>query len=297
MPVDPAFSLVPYDGHTTFKRMRIRHDYLIQAILARIRRLDYVVLLGPPRHEKTALLHDVLREIPMGGLAEGIYVDLWQARSDDETTFFASLAKLMSEAPGLSLPAPSAPGLSSRDFQNHLLACLQQRAQHLVLLIDHLQSIPQDLVYSLLVSLRSAYNEQMIQFGPRLVVVVTGGMNLAGLSSGATSPFNIAKPILVPSLTDAESRELASATLTAYGAHASDHALDNLLEWASGDCYLLPRLCAWCAEAVRGYQRPQVTASGGEGEERQGVEIGGKGDGGGRGGRGGREGGGRRGAP
>ncbi|WP_423222845.1 GAF domain-containing protein [Candidatus Amarolinea aalborgensis] len=261
MPVDPAFSLATYDGHTTFKRVRIRHNHLIQAILARIRRLDYVVLLGPPRHEKTALLHDVLREIPTGDLAEGIYVDLWQARSDDERTFFTSLAELMSEAPGVSVPAPSAPDLSSRDFQNYLLACLQQRTRHLVLLIDHLQSIPQDLVYSLLVSLRSAYNEQMVQFGPRLVVVVTGGMNLAGLSSGPTSPFNIAKPILVPSLTDAESRELASATLAAYGAHASDHALDNLLEWATGDCYLLPQLCAWCAEAVRGYQRPQVTAS------------------------------------
>ena len=56
MPVDPSFSLVPYDGHTTFKRVRIRHNRLIQAILARIRRLDYVVLLGPPRHEKTGLL-------------------------------------------------------------------------------------------------------------------------------------------------------------------------------------------------------------------------------------------------
>lgn len=261
MPVDPHFSLIPYDGNASFKRVRIRHNHLIQSILARIRSLDYVVLLGPPRHEKTRLLHDVLHEVSTGGLAEGIYVDLWQARSDDELTFFASLAKLMSEAPGISLPAPPARGLSSRDFQNHLLACLQQRTQHLVLLIDHLQSIPQDLVHSLLVSLRSAYNEQLTQFSPRLVVVVTGGMNLVGLSTGPTSPFNIAKPILVPSLTDAQSRELATATLTAYGAHASDHALDKLLEWASGDCYLLPQLCAWCAEAVRGYQQPQVTAS------------------------------------
>ncbi|MGB2774226.1 MAG: GAF domain-containing protein [Anaerolineae bacterium] len=261
MPVDPHFSLIPYDGNASFKRVRIRHNHLIQSILARIRSLDYVVLLGPPRHEKTRLLHDVLHEVSTGGLAEGIYVDLWQARSDDELTFFASLAKLMSEAPGISLPAPPARGLSSRDFQNHLLACLQQRTQHLVLLIDHLQSIPQDLVHSLLVSLRSAYNEQVTQFSPRLVVVVTGGMNLVGLSTGPTSPFNIAKPILVPSLTDAQSRELATAALTAYGAHASDHALDKLLEWASGDCYLLPQLCAWCAEAVRGYQQPQVTAS------------------------------------
>lgn len=261
MPVDPRFSLVPYDGGASFKQVRIRQDYLIQSILARIRSLDYIVLLGPPRHEKTRLLHDILHEIPVGGLADGIYVDLWQARSDDELTFFASLAKLTSAAPRLSLPAPLAAGLSGRDFQNYLLACLQQRDRHLVLLIDHLQSIPQDLVHSLLVSLRSAYNEQLTQFTPRLVAVVTGGMNLVGLSSGPTSPFNIAKPVLVPCLTDAQSRELAAATLKAYDVDASEPALDKLLEWASGDYYLLPQLCSWCAEAVRSYQHPQVTTS------------------------------------
>ena len=48
MPVDPSFSLVPYDGHTTFKRVRIRHNRLIQAILARIR-LSLIHISEPTR--------------------------------------------------------------------------------------------------------------------------------------------------------------------------------------------------------------------------------------------------------
>lgn len=47
MPVDPHFSLIPYDGNASFKRVRIRHNHLIQSILARIRSLDYVVHAWP----------------------------------------------------------------------------------------------------------------------------------------------------------------------------------------------------------------------------------------------------------
>lgn len=261
MAADSPFSVVPYSGGNSFKRVRIRHDGLIRTMLRHLGALDFVIVLGPPRHEKTHLLRDVLGEIEAGGQADGIYVDLWQSRADDETTFFASLAQLMAAAPGAALPISDAAGLSSRAFQNYLLTCLQQRTRHLVLLIDHLQSIPQDLVYSLLVALRSAYNEQMTQPTPRLVVVMTGGMNLVGLASGPTSPFNIAKPLLMPGLTPPQGLKLAAATLAAYGTHASEKALELLIEQAGGDTYLLPQLCAWCAEAVRGYQRPQVTTS------------------------------------
>ena len=125
-------------------------------------------------------------------------------------------------------------------------------------MVDHLQALPHDLVHSLLVALRSAYMEWDADAPRQFVAVVTGGMNLVGLSTGPTSPFNIAKPVVVQPLTPAQSRALAQATLTAHGCVPSSAALEYIVEWCSGDRYLLPRLCAWSADVVRPYRRPTV---------------------------------------
>ena len=126
-------------------------------------------------------------------------------------------------------------------------------------MVDHLQALPHDLVHSLLVALRSAYMEWDADAPRQFVAVVTGGMNLVGLSTGPTSPFNIAKPVVVQPLTAAQSLALAQATLTAHGCIPSPAALERIVEWCGGDRYLLPRLCAWSADVVRPYRRPVLT--------------------------------------
>ena len=114
-------------------------------------------------------------------------------------------------------------------------------------------------MHSLLVALRSAYMEWDADAPRQFVAVVTGGMNLVGLSTGPTSPFNIAKPVVVLPLTAAQSLALAQATLTAHGCIPSPAALERIVEWCGGDRYLLPRLCAWSADVVRPYRRPVLT--------------------------------------
>ena len=147
----------------------------------------------------------------------------------------------------------------ARAFQNYLSACVTAGDAHLALMVDHLQALPHDLVHSLLVALRSAYMEWDADAPRQFVAVVTGGMNLVGLSTGPTSPFNIAKPVVVLPLTAAQSRALAQATLTAHGCIPSPAALERIVEWCGGDRYLLPRLSAWSADVVRPYRRPVLT--------------------------------------
>ena len=147
---------------------------------------------------------------------------------------------------------------SPRAFQNYLTAAVDAQPFHLVLLIDHLQALPHDLVHSLLLALRAAYMETAIDAPRQLSAVVTGGMNLVGLSTGPTSPFNIAKPVLAIALSEEQSRALAEATLAAHGCVASPGALARIVQWAAGDRYIVPQLCAWCAELVQGYRRRLV---------------------------------------
>ena len=104
--------------------------------------------------------------------------------------------------------------------------CAGASGHSLALLIDHLQALPHDLVHSLLVALRAAYMEREADAPHSLVAVVTGGINLVGLSSGPTSPFNIAKPVVATPLTVDQSRALAEATLDALECSASANGMD-----------------------------------------------------------------------
>ena len=150
---------------------------------------------------------------------------------------------------------------NARAFQNFLADCSPALGHHLTLLFDHLHALPDDLVHSLLLTLRAVHNERNLEEVPQLTVLVTGGTNLANFSSGPTSPFNIAKAVRVQLLDAERGRDLAIHTWAAHGRSASEGAITELLTWAGGDHYLLPLLCGWSAEAVAGHQYPLVTRS------------------------------------
>lgn len=255
---------MPYQEPSPFKKVRVRDDARIQAVLRHLLADECVALLGPPMSEKTHLLGDLAGVLRETGCFWPLYLNLWRTTSYDESAFFTSLARLIvatlagetQVSPGL--PEPGAVP-DARAFQNFLETCVATGERHIALLIDHLHALPHDLVHSLLLALRSAYMEREADAPRRLVVVVTGGMNLVGLSAGPTSPFNIARPEPAAPLTPDQSLALAEAALAAHNCSASAGALQRIVHWTAGDRYLLPRLCAWSAEIVQGYRRPRAT--------------------------------------
>ncbi len=256
--VQTSWSIVPYVGDSAFKRARIYDEAQTQAVLRHLLAHECVALLGPPLSEKSDLLRDVAEALTETRRYLPLYVDLWQTRSHDEVAFFTSLAWQIDQALGRNA-AVSSEVPDARAFQNYLSACVAAGGTHLALMVDHLQALPHDLVHSLLLALRSAYMEWDADAPRQFVGVVTGGMNLVGLSTGPTSPFNIAKPVVVLPLTAEQSRALVQATLTAHGCTPSPAAVERIVEWCGGDRYLLPRLCAWSADLVRSHRRPTVT--------------------------------------
>ena len=255
-----SWGIVPYVGDSAFKRARVYDEAQTQAVLRHLQAHECVALLGPPLSEKSDLLADVAEALRATCCFRPLYVDLWQTRSHDEVTFFTSLAWQIGQALGREAEVPSEVP-DARAFQNYLSACVAGGQEHLALMVDHLQALPHDLVHSLLVALRSAYMEWDADAPRQFVAVVTGGMNLVGLSTGPTSPFNIAKPVVVLPLTPEQSLALARATLTAHGCLPSPAALERIVVWCGGDRYLLPRLCAWSADVVRPYRRPRLTCA------------------------------------
>jgi signal transduction histidine kinase len=252
--------IVPHQGRTVFKRIRIRRDGVIRQVMENLRNHEYTVVLGPRFHEKTRLLYDVKAAADNEPGMVATYINLRQARTDTEASFYGSLAQLIgSHLPHLPLATLDEDIARTRDFQNFLEACLNASRGHLVLLVDHLQILPQDLIHGLLKALRSLYMERNTADDRQLGVAITGSVSLAELSQGPSSPFNIARPIVLPPHTWEQSEALARETIAAYGKAISDNALAQILEWTAGDCYLLPYLCCVGQEIVAGYRRPRIT--------------------------------------
>jgi len=222
---------------------------------------ECVALLGPPMSEKSHLLRDVADALVSSGRFRPLHIDLWRTRSNDEAAFFTSLARLIAGELGDVAPSDPEQASDPRAFQGYLSQCASASASNLALLIDHLQALPHDLVHSLLVALRAAYMEREADAPHSLVAVVTGGVNLVGLSTGPTSPFNIAKPVVAMPLTEEQSRALAEESLAALGCSASARGMDQILRWGAGDRYLIPRLCVDSSELVSLHLHHRVSSA------------------------------------
>lgn len=255
-----GWRVIPYEDASPFKKVRVRDEARVRAVVRHLMNDECVALLGPPMSEKSHLLRDVASALTAGGRFRPLHIDLWRTRSNDEAAFFTSLAVLLANELGEAAPDP-AQAIDARAFQGYLGQCANTSVGSVALLIDHLQALPHDLVHSLLVALRAAYMEREADAPHSLVAVVAGSINLVGLSAGPTSPFNIAKPIVSASLTEEQSHALAEATLTALGCSASANGMERILKWGIGDRYLIPRLCADASELVSLHRQHHVSSA------------------------------------
>ncbi len=259
-----SWELTPYAGDNQFKRQRLRHLDRIHQVADLVRRHDYVVLLGPAYSEKTRLLYDVNDRLADSELFTPVYVNLWRVRTDDEAAFFSSLAQMICRAESVSSLPYAGMDLAegcydSASFRTFLEALVQRHDRHLVLLIDHLQVLPQDLTHRLLQVLRAVYMERRPMAQRQIDVVVAGSAALAELAHDSTSPFNMAYGVFQGPLTADAALALARANLDAAGVPYSAGAAERCVYWAGGDSYLIPLLVGQCQDKLIGYRKQQIT--------------------------------------
>ena len=143
------------------------HQAEIEQILLCVEGGVYCAVLGPRLSGKTELLlyvEQVLTE-SMGWTCA--YIDLAEMRSSNLQGFFSELIRLVAhrfgELTGVSLDQPEEAEVTSPIFRSFLIESAQALGQDVVLIIEHLESLPTDLVQALLTSLRAAYMDQQTQ--------------------------------------------------------------------------------------------------------------------------------------
>jgi type II secretory pathway predicted ATPase ExeA len=212
----------------------------------------YCAVLGPRLSGKTVLLRYVDETLARSLGWTCVYIDLYAIQASTLQGFFADLMRLTSQRiTGLTtveVPVLDPGASSSAAFRAFLADAVATTARDLVLIIEHLEAVPTDLVQALLTSLRAAFMDQQTH-EHKVIVVVSGALSLATLTVGESSPFRgIARRIFVGDLTESQSEALIAERLAAQGVTASSRAQRRLLRATRGDPYLIRRLCRRCME-------------------------------------------------
>jgi type II secretory pathway predicted ATPase ExeA len=233
----------------------------VAEIVGCVREGSYCALLGPRLSGKTVLLRHVAEMLsgPLGQTC--VYLDLYDVDVSTLQGFFADLIRLVADSVGaqagwaVEMPDPAV--ASSAVFRGFLADLVLRLQRDLVLVLEHLEALPTDLVQALLTSLRAAYMDQQ-DLDYRAVVVVSGALSLATLTVGESSPFRgIARRVFVGDLTEAQSLALIGERL-AGGLPVSEKARQRLLRATCGDPFLIRRICHLCVEAATVADPPRL---------------------------------------
>jgi hypothetical protein len=232
------------------------HNQAIETIFECVQEGVYCALLGPRLSGKTVLLQYVenLLEKTLGVTC--VYLDMRAMRSATLRGFFADLQRFTArhfyQLSNHPVQLPSEDSASSAAFRGFLVDSISQIGRDVVLIIEHLEAVPIDLVQALLTSLRAAYMDQQ-PLENRLVVIVSGALSLASLTVGESSPFRgIARRVFIGDLNQEASRTLIEEYLMEGDIDFTPHAHRRLLQATSGDQFLIRHLSQQCIQLVKG---------------------------------------------
>ncbi len=231
----------------------VRHNLdAVNEIIRSVQEGSFCALLGTRLSGKTVLLRYVEEILSARFRWTCAYVDLYAVETSTLSGFFGALMRLIAgrvePIADLGLELPAAGTASSAIFRAFLDEVVQGMERDLVLILEHLEALPTDLVEALLTSLRAAFMDQQNQ-DQRVVAVVSGALSLAALTVGESSPFRgIARRIFLADLTGARSAAIITEELAPARILVSRKAKRRLLLAANGDPYLIRRLCQRCIE-------------------------------------------------
>lgn len=251
------------DWITDSKNYYIPNESAISEIIRNVREGDYCTVLGPPYCQKTFLLEDVRTRLEKTGDEVCVLLELQKVdfAADEEflPAFAAMLWPLLKEQIDVKTPQSLEKVSDEQSLKFFLQNCVKNLKRDLVLLIDHLERVRTGPLKSLLLVLRTIYNERDLNTRCWLGVVTASSLSIASLSLEPTSPFNIARVTVVQDLDERISEKLIDQILGKNGINITPAARLRCIQATEGDRYLIASLCNRCADVVLEKQKKHVT--------------------------------------
>lgn len=231
----PAYPLEPSAHSFTFDR----DNQVVAAILRHVSDGYCCQVLGPRHHLKSRLVQFAGALLTGFGTHYVVYLDLAEVRPDDQ--FFAALdaRTRVGLAPKLAGQA-AGECRSATELQVALVRYALASDRNLLLIVDHLEIAPPNLVASLLSAVRAAHTASMDDYGSRLQAIICGSMLLSQVALRDADRYeSISKTVTMQDLSREESKRLLGAYLANNRATLADDAADVVLEWIGGDALLI----------------------------------------------------------
>lgn len=239
----------------------IKREDILKEVIPEILRGSYYIVLGPKKAGKTTLLYQIKEGVEKKNPNwRCIYIDLAKLKDLEDKLFYLEVYKRIREA--LKKRTQRKEGISHLEFKSYieriLIGLLDKR---ILLLLDGLESLDRDLGKDMAMTLRNIFSEREIADAfQRLTVVIGGNLGLLGLTIGKTSPFYIAKRILLQDLNQKESYRLIEQGIKKVGLKIDETVKEELFRKTEGTPYLLQRLCYLCVERVKTKKEKVVTS-------------------------------------
>jgi hypothetical protein len=228
--------LDPNDKRLVFNYRKNDVDHIIQGII----RGDYWMILGPRQIGKTTFLHLVKKEFKQ---ADFIYLDFQVAYSSEKKFYQYLIDQFLKEIPCKEIESKAietdSPAMS---FFNFLLNFKPEKENKIILLCDEIDGF--DFRRSFLHLWRKVFNERIGKKElSRYAVITTGSVELVKLSSGRTSPFNIAKTFYIKDFSEEESKKIIEEPFAQLNIEIEPKAKQELLSKIFGHPQLLQHAC------------------------------------------------------
>lgn len=220
------------------------------AILRHLRRGNCCQVLGPRHFLKSRLVQDAATRLADEDAHYVVYLDLANVDTGDNRRFFASLdARLRAALPPRLVPADLETCQNATDLQLALGRLTENSDRNLLVLVDHLEIAPPNLVALFLNALRVAYVDA--DTGSRLQSVVCGShsLNQVALRNADRYDF-IAQAVIVGDLSRGESHRLLDYYLSGRGLMIGQSAADTILDHIGGDPLLVAEAADLCIQRI-----------------------------------------------
>ncbi|MEW6619448.1 MAG: ATP-binding protein [bacterium] len=223
----------------------------IDDVIIGLKRGNYFSLLAPNHTGKTTFIYQLMGEINKDNHLHyySIYINFEKIKDYNLETFYQHLAQYIIfhvRKKGLGGMTGGTIIRNASLFRYFLENIASKIDSKILFLLDGIEILPKEIARELLLVLRTIYNESTINPSySKINILISGTVDLFELTIGQddkTSPFNIAKPII---LRDFRKEEVLVfiQQLEIFGIKITPDCVNRLYEITKGHPYLVQKIC------------------------------------------------------
>lgn len=230
----------------------------INEVILGMRRGDYFALLAPNHTGKTTFIYQLIERIKQVlPHYRSIYINFEGLEHYDLEVFFQHLAQYIilrfrkEEWTGISGGAH----IKNAGLFKHFLETIVSKIDfNLIFLLDGIEVLSKEIARELLLILRAIYNESSTNPNFRKFnILISGTVDLLELTmeeDAKTSPFNIAKPIILRDFREDEVKVFIQQLKT-FGIEINSVCINKLYEFTRGHPYMVQKICYMLVEIAQ----------------------------------------------